>query len=178
LFVAAAGNGEPGESLNSDNSDGKVYPANFTGVSNLIAVAATDCLDPPTCTDILWNESHYGRNTVHIAAPGNDINSTHPISLGGSTSTLPGTSAAAPHVSGCAALLQARKLAKTGTLLSITETEDLLFNNSDATIKDPTDPTKFGVIGGRRLNCAKSMAAVPVPPDEPPPAAPTNLTVR
>lgn len=160
LFVVAAGNGHSGESLNSDNNNGKVYPANFSDVANLIAVAATTCNDA-TCSDILWNQSHYGLNTVHIAAPGNNIETTYPLGLNPSgTNTFSGTSAAVPHVSGCAALLQARSLAIAGSVLSIADLKNLLFNNAEAVVKDPNDPTKFGVIGGRRLNCARAMAAV------------------
>jgi hypothetical protein len=43
---------------------------------------------------------------------------------------------------------------------------------------DPTDPTQFGVIGGRSLNCAKAIAAVPIPADVAAPVAPGNLSVR
>jgi subtilisin family serine protease len=109
--------------------------------------------------------SHYGATTVHIAAPGDKIDTTDIFDSadpGNSYTTIPGTSASAPHVSGCAALLQARNLAVASALLSITDIKNKLFNNADAnTVKDPTNPMKFGVINGRRLNCARAIANTP-----------------
>lgn len=65
LLVTAAGN----ESTNNDTSPR--YPCNYN-LDNIICVASTDRFDN------LSYFSNYG-NTVHVAAPGQDIYSTYPI---------------------------------------------------------------------------------------------------
>ncbi len=95
LFVAAAGNG--GRDGSADNNDiALFYPASYD-VPTIISVAAVD--KDGNFTDF----SNWGSRTVDIAAPGDEIYSTVP---GGGYDWYPGTSMAAPHVSGVAALLR------------------------------------------------------------------------
>ena len=94
LFVAACGND------GTDNDGHPLYPASYTDLDNIIAVAATDRND----TKAFF--SNYGANTVHLGAPGQDIFSC----WNGSDSDyryLSGTSMATAHVVGVCALVWA-----------------------------------------------------------------------
>jgi len=90
LFVTAAGN----NGINSNSTP--MFPASLR-LPNLISVAYI------TSDGVLAEDSNYGVSTVDIAAPGSDIYST----LVGGYGYSSGTSMAAPHITGLAAMIYA-----------------------------------------------------------------------
>ncbi|MBM4148674.1 MAG: hypothetical protein FJ224_06490 [Lentisphaerae bacterium] len=136
LFVAAAGN----RYRNTDADP--YYPAGFDS-DNVVAVANTDR------NDALTISSNFGQQSVDLGAPGTLIYSTY---LGGSYANASGTSMAAPHVAGAAALLFSLAPG-----LSVAEVKALLMNHGD-----PIASLAGKTVSGRRLNLAGSVAALPV----------------
>jgi subtilisin family serine protease len=130
LFVAAAGNN------GSNNDTTPTYPASFNA-PNVVAVAATDS------SDHLAGFSNYGRNSVHLGAPGVSILSTYP---GSSYQYLNGTSMATPHVSGAAALVLSHCTLSTANL------KTALLNNVQ-----PIAALATATITGGRLNVNNAL---------------------
>jgi len=139
LFVAAAGN------LSSNNDQFPSYPASFD-LPGIVSVAATDH------RDVLASFSNYGANSVDLAAPGVDILSTTPNNT---YSRFSGTSMAAPHVAGVAALL-----ADVNPGLSPRELAEILSEGADRL------PQLAGQVkSGGRLNAVGSLALAGQPND-------------
>lgn len=158
LFIAAAGN----ESSNNDKVP--FYPAVYD-LPNMVSVAATDNGDNRA------SYSNFGSRTVHIGAPGHSIYSTFPNSQYQMAS---GTSMAAPHAAGVAALLKAQDPNRDWRTI-----RNLLLAGGDpiASLSDIT-------ITGRRLNAYGAMTCEnrPLlvalqPPNAPAVGIPLNISV-
>lgn len=146
VLVFAAGN----ETTNNDVTPS--YPAayNFT---NSITVAATDN------DDVLASFSNYGASTTHLAAPGVDIPSTF---IDNAYVYMSGTSMAAPHVAGVAALVKAYSASKSGS-----EIKQCILNNVDS-----VSGLSGKVSTGGRLNAVRALrcdGAAPAPTPTPTP---------
>jgi hypothetical protein len=139
LFVVAAGNDSSSEDTSPD------YPAAYNA-SNQITVAAT------TENDSLAWFSNYGKNSVHLGAPGADILSTQP---GASYAYASGTSESTPYVSGAALLVLSKCALTTAALKS------LLLSSVD-----PVASLAGITSTGGRLNVYKALhsCAAPTPP--------------
>jgi len=153
LFVAAAGN-YPQFNWR-DNDIKSVYPASHD-IDNVISAAYTNE------SDVLDNGSHFGFYSVDLAAPGANI-----LSTGSGTDGyhyLSGTSEAAPHVAGVAALLRAKHPG-----LNWWKVKTMIMKSVD-----PKSSLSGKVQSGGRLNAyaALSMAIPNLP------AAPSNLSAQ
>ena len=147
LFVAAAGND------GTSNDIYHTYPANYR-VRNIISVAASNNGDG------LASFSNVGGATVSLAAPGAGILSTTP---NGTYDTYRGTSMAAPHVTGAAALVTAAF-----PNISMAQLRNVLIYSGDVV------PVFTSLASGRRLNVANALQAA-AGVDTTPPGAVTNL---
>jgi len=126
LFIAAAGND------GTDNDAIASYPSNLPHES-VIAVANT------TRNDTLAGTSQWGLTTVDLGAPGSAILSTTPNNT---YSTYSGTSMAAPHVTGAAALVLS-----VNPELTSAQLKELLLSTGDN-----VDALVGKTVTGKRLN--------------------------
>jgi subtilisin family serine protease len=148
LMVAAAGN---------DGVSYRMYPASFAGVVSVTAVDGSGALA---------EFSNTGR-AIDLVAPGVDLWST---ALGGGYEQMSGTSMAAPHVTGVAALVRA---ARPG--LAVDELEAVL----RASAVDLGDPGRDLQYGDGLVDAATALVE-PVPdpiPDLDPPLPLPPLTI-
>ncbi len=160
LYVVAAGNDEVNVEVTPH------YPCSYPE-ANVLCVGATDQ------DDALAGFSNYGATSVDLFAPGVDIVSDYPrarstildnwYETGDGYEIMNGTSMAAPHVSGAAALVAA---AHPG--YGAADIKADLMNSADPVVS----LTGKGVIAGR-LNAARALGLnPPAPADTIPPGQP------
>lgn len=118
LFIAAAGNtGGTG-----NNNDSRPFFPAALPQPNVITVGAIDS------NDARGSFSHYGKLSVDIGAPGVGILST---TVGNKYASFNGTSMAAPHVAGAAALVWARTFANPAQdRTQMNRVRDLIYTNA------------------------------------------------
>lgn len=138
LFVAAAGNA----ASNTDISPH--YPSSYV-LPTILSVASTDR------NDNLSSFSNYGVTSVDLGAPGSSILSTIP---GNGYGLKNGTSMAAPHVAGVAALVWAQNPA-----LTLASLKTLIMNSTD-----PIPSLTGKTITGGRLNVSNALGCTPGTP--------------
>ena len=151
LVVCSAGN----KGANTDY--GSHYPSKYAEDHDyVIAVGAS------TSTDAKWASSNYGAYSVDVFAPGDNILSCYPTDICNSMGidcieghystgyhSVSGTSVAAPHVAGVAALMLA-----INPNLTAANIKEIIINNAD----DLNAFNGFCVSGGR-LNAYAAVAA-------------------
>ena len=168
ILIASAGN--QGATTIGNTDDTPQFPAgygdarNFPNINNVISVGALNE------NGTRRNNSNFGANSVHVYAPGGLILSTFPenrwdpsnhfnvanyeqVAQGYAISS--GTSAAAPHVTGVAALLKA-----VNPNLTAVQIRDAILKNADAVtiqIPNPAGGTVFENQAVKRLNAFRAV---------------------
>lgn len=136
LLVCASGN----SNWNIDLAGSSIYPASYS-YPNIISVSAT------TTSDTKTNYSNYGKTKVHLFAPGDNIRGSN---MNGGVRTESGTSAAAPIVTGVAALIKA-----VNPNLTTAQIKSAILNNVDVV----SGLSNYCITGGR-LNAYKAISSV------------------
>ncbi len=129
LFIAAASNTSTGGTDN-DSDPLEAFPAAYD-LPNIISVLATDSSDDKA------SFSHYGNYSVDIGAPGVNIKC---CDLDDAYTSVPGTSLAAPFVSGAAALIWSQN-----TSLKYYQVKQLILQYAD----HPSSLSSLCVTSGR-----------------------------
>ncbi len=146
IFIAAAGNGSGSPATGKDNDSVPTFPASYN-LPNIVSVVATGQ------NDELATFSNFGTSTTDIGAPGRRILST--IALDGVTESYAyqsGTSMAAPHVSGTAALLRSLYFPASSATSSVKAMKSALLNSGE-TIESLSGKTA----SGKRLNAFNAL---------------------
>jgi serine protease len=151
VVVAAAGN---------NGTSTPFYPA---AIPSVIAVSATDRADDPATRDLKASWSNFGP-WIDIAAPGTEIASTLP---GGRYGSYSGTSMAAPHVAGIAALAAA---AHTGWTPASVEAALL------GSATDLGSPGRDDLFGWGRIDAGAAVASGAGPGPTPTPTPTPSVT--
>jgi subtilisin family serine protease len=139
LFVCAAGN-------EGNNTDSVMHHPSAFDLGNIISVGASDEYDERWIHPSNGDESNFGATTVDLFAPGANIYSTW--NDGGYVEDS-GTSMAAPHVTGVAALIKSIR-----PDLSATEIKALILDNVDK-----VDALEGLCVTDGRLNAYKAVRA-------------------
>ena len=158
FFITASGNGDDA-GVGKNNDTEPIYPCNYTN-ENLICTASTDQ------DDLLSSFSNYGKTSVDLSAPGENIFTTYKNN-DSSYAIASGTSLAVPYVVGTSAMLLGKNSA-----LSNSNIKNALLEYGDSlpALNEKT-------VSGKRLNLNSSLLSIiePETPAEPtPPNEPTN----
>ena len=144
LFIFTAGNG--GDDLIGDDNDAMPYAPCTTPGDNVICVAAT------TSSDALASFSNFGATSVDLGAPGNLVLTTGRTATASWSGTpgyrrVNGTSFAAPHVAGAAALALG-----VNSSLSAADLRRVLLDSGDVVAG-----LSGKAVSGRRLNALNAV---------------------
>jgi subtilisin family serine protease len=152
VLVASAGNAGSGTGmglpacLSGVIGVGALYDDDFGSETHFDETSGFSCIDPTTQADQVTCFSNSDSTTVvfasgaHVVAPG----------LGGGVTDFGGTSAAAPLVASCAALLKQKHSAVTPASVEVA------LGASATWVTDPKNGLSFP-----RLDCAEALAALP-----------------
>lgn len=156
LYIVAAGNSRTGIPASDLDGNFNAWPAEYSKVhDNVITVSAID--DDGSFASY----SHWGDESVQIAAPGTQIASTY---YGSQYVYLSGTSMAAPHVAGAAALLWA-------------ERPDMTYLEIKAAMLDTARPDHLNLVTNGVLDLGAAMESITSSTNNPPNAVNDSATV-